>query len=100
MPNATASICQVDHYYRIGGVVDFASVIELTAASKRLLPPNQPAQLDLGDIDKSNSAIGAYLLEMLRHTNEQLTVVNLSEKLQLWFQITGLTDLLYSTSPD
>lgn len=92
----TATIQQQGDAFALSGSITFDSVVALTTSSQQLLTAGQPAILDFAQLENSNSATGAYLLEMSRHTNSQLQIRNMPTQMNNWFEVTGLNALLHT----
>lgn len=95
MGTCIATITSTADGYSISGSINFQSVMQLVDDSKQLITEsNSIVRLDFSRVTNANSAAGTYLLEMFRHTNQQLSIIGLPDKLLTWLHMTGLTEIL------
>ncbi|MCB1695498.1 MAG: STAS domain-containing protein [Halioglobus sp.] len=84
---------------RVGGVVDFSSVVSLLRRGEDWLRDQAPVgcRLDLSGVSHCNSAVAALLLSWLRAARaagKELTVENVPDDLRGQMELAGLEDVL------
>lgn len=76
--------------FKITGNVDLETVNDLAASAKKIIPEGQPVEFDFEQVQHCDSAAAAWLCEIKRHTQSDVTVINAPQQLIDISAVTGI----------